>query len=105
MSSEAAFLAVLLRLMTFLLPSLRHLKEENPDIAYRFSIMGTLMLESYGSHPVVVMEAAALFESLAANQQLLPPPSRVLLYSESAILSSVPFLFPRFVHGPRSPRH
>ena len=92
MSSEPSFLAVLLRLMTLLTPSLQHLKSSDPDVASRFSTMATIILECYGTHSVVITEAMAVFEVLAEQQHLLPPPSSKIQYSENPLLSCIPFL-------------
>jgi len=90
MTTEVAFLAVLLRFMTFLLPHLGSLKSEDPDIARRFSVMAAVILESHQSHPVVCLEAMAFFEVLASHQETLPPLSRRVIYTENPVLSCVP---------------
>ena len=92
MSSEASFLAVLLRLMSFLIPSLHHLKSSDPAVAARFSTMTTIILECYGTHSAVITEAMAVFEMLASQQHLIPPPSAKIQYSENPMLSCIPFL-------------
>lgn len=88
--SEVTFLAVLLRLMTFLLPFLHHLQAEDRDIARRFSVMATLILERHCSHQVIALESMAFFEVLAMNLQLLPPPSKRVTYSENPMFSCIP---------------
>ena len=90
MTTEVAFLAVLLRFMTFLLPYLGSLNSEDPDIARRFSVMAAVILESHQSHPVVCLEAMAFFEVLASHQEKLPPLSRRVIYTENPVLSCVP---------------
>lgn len=92
MTSEISFLAVLLRLMSFLVPSLGALQADNAGVARRFSIMATVILECHGSHPVISIEAMAFFEVLAAHQQLLPPPSTHIEYAENALFSCIPFV-------------
>jgi hypothetical protein len=89
---EASFLAVMLRLMTFLTPHLWHLEEIDSSIAKRFSTMGIIIEELLGFHPVVQCEAMAFFEVLANHQALLPPHSGGIKYDEHPILSSIPFM-------------
>lgn len=67
---EASFLAVLLRLMTYLIPSLRHLESTDPSVATRFGCMAALILECFQAHPVVFMEGMAFYELMIARQQL-----------------------------------
>ena len=75
---EIAFVAVLLRLMTFLLPFLHHTKSEDDGIARRFSVFATLSLENLGTHPVIFVEALAFYEVSSTHQNLFPKPSRKL---------------------------
>ncbi|KAG7357447.1 heat repeat-containing protein [Nitzschia inconspicua] len=89
---EASFLAVMLRLMTFLTPFLIHLQDIDSSIAKRFSTMGIIILESMGFYPVVQCEAIAFFEVLASHQVLLPPHSGGIKYDEHPILCSIPFM-------------
>lgn len=88
--SEVAFLAVLLRLMTFLLPLLHHLVVEDRDIARRFSVMATIILESHGFHPVIYVESMAFVELLMTHLQLIPAPAKHVLYSENPVFSCMP---------------
>lgn len=90
MATEVAFLAILLRFMTFLLPYIGYLKAEDCDVARRFSIMAAVILESHRSHPVISLEAMAFFEVLAVHQETLPSLSRAVLYTENAVLSCIP---------------
>ena len=83
---------MLFRLMTFLVPFLNHLKSSDNSVAIRFSNMATLCLECYSSHPVVVTEGMAFFEVLAKHQDLLPPPSTRVHYTENPMLCCIPFL-------------
>lgn len=92
MTSEISFLAVLLRLMSFLVPSLGHLQSENSGVARRFSIMATVILECHGSHPIISVEAMAFFEILAAHQEFLPSPSKHIEYSDNPVFSCIPFI-------------
>lgn len=91
-AGESSFLAVLLRLMTFLVPSLYHLDDSDPGVASRFSTMATIIMDHGGSHPVVQLEAMAFFEMLSEHQALLPPHSGGLKYFEHPILCSIPSL-------------
>jgi hypothetical protein len=89
LESEASFLAVLLRMMTFVVPFLDQLGPEKTTIALRFSIMATVILELRSNHPVVVVEAMGLFEVLALK---LPPLSSCRIHEDKAVLSCIPFL-------------
>ena len=89
---EPAFISVLLRFMTFLIPSLHHLKDFDSGIARRFSTMATIITECGGDHPVVQIEVLAFFEVLANNQFLLPAHGGGLKYDEHPILSCIPSL-------------
>lgn len=84
-------MAVLLRLMTLLVPSLHHIHSENPGIASRFSCFATLITETSGSHPIVAVECMAFFEVLAGNQHLLPQPSRSMHRTDNPLFSAIPF--------------
>ena len=90
---EIAFVAVLLRLMTFLLPFLHHTKSEDDGIARRFSVFATLSLENLGTHPVIFVEALAFYEVSSTHQNLFPKPSRKLRYTENSIISCLPSIF------------
>jgi hypothetical protein len=92
MTSEISFLAVLLRLMSFLVPSLGQLQSENSGVARRFSVMATIILECHGSHPTISIEAMAFFEVLSAHQAFLPSPSKHIEYSENPVFSCIPFI-------------
>eukprot|EP00980_Cylindrotheca_fusiformis_P023610 scaffold10671_cov131-Cylindrotheca_fusiformis.AAC.8 len=89
---EPCFLAVLLRLMTFLVPSLHHLQASDRDIASRFSRMTSVIVECNGRHPAVSLEALAFYELLTKYQDLLPPHSGGLKYDENPLLNCIPFL-------------
>jgi len=89
---ESSFLSVLLRFMTFLIPSLHHLEDFDFEIARRFSTMAVIIMECRGDHPVVQFEALAFFEVLADNQDLLPVHDVGLKYDENPILSCIPSL-------------
>ena len=89
---ESSFLSVLLRFMTFLTPFLYHLEDSDSGIAKRFSTMAMVIIENFGSHSVVQLEALAFFEVLAVNQALLPPHGGGIKYDEHPILSCIPSL-------------
>ena len=89
---EPSFLSVLLRFMTFLIPFLYHLGDSDSGVAKRFSTMAVIIMECYGHHTVVQLEALAFFEVLATNQALLPAQCGGIKYDEYPILSCIPFL-------------
>jgi len=89
---ESCFLSVLLRFMTFLIPFLYHLGDSDSGVAKRFSTMAVIIMECYGHHTVVQLEALAFFEVLTANQALLPAQCGGIKYDEYPILSCIPFL-------------
>jgi hypothetical protein len=89
MTSEVAFLSVLLRLMSFLVQTVYHLQDEDPGIGERFILIARLTLELYGSHPVVFTEAMAFFEVTAGHRQLIPLPWDKVDYTESPLFASI----------------
>eukprot|EP00536_Pseudo-nitzschia_multiseries_P003440 jgi/Psemu1/252652/estExt_Genewise1Plus.C_530049 len=89
---EPSFLSVILRFMTFLTPFLHHLGSYDDRIAKRFSTMAMLIVECYGNHSVVQLEALAFFEVLADNRCLLPTHGGGIKYDEHPILSCIPYL-------------
>lgn len=91
MGAEISFLAVLLRLMTLLVPSLHQIHAERPGSASRFSCMATMIMESLGSHPVVAVECMAFFEVLSDNNNLLPGISPNMNRTDSPIYSCIPY--------------
>lgn len=92
LTSETPFLAVILRLMTFLLPYLYHLQPVDFGIAARFCRVAVLVMENCGSHPVVQTEAMAFWEVLSNHRDLLPEHAGGVKYDEHPILCSIPFL-------------
>jgi hypothetical protein len=92
LSSEASFVAVLLRLMTYMTPSISRLEGLDKDVAMRFSKMATLATECLGSHPTVKLEAMAFHEVLSQHQFLLPEHTGGVKYDEHAVLSCIPML-------------
>jgi hypothetical protein len=89
MAYEIAFLAVLIRLMTFLVPHLRHLRCDDFDTCRRFLLMTSMVLEEHGSHPAIVIEAMAFYEVVSDNLRLLPNMSAQPEYLESSAFSIV----------------
>lgn len=90
MASEVAFLSVILRSMALLVPFLYHLKTEDKDLARRFAVMATVIVESHGCHPSLFVEALAVFEVLANYKSLLAKPSRNVVYNENALFACLP---------------
>ena len=70
-AAEPAFMAVLLRFMTFLIPRLRLLQSNDCSTASRFSSMASLILENSAMHPAVLFEGFVFFEKLSAYRSLL----------------------------------
>lgn len=93
LSFEVAFVSVIVRLMTYLLPYLHHLQTEDCDAARRFSVLATIILEIYSSLPVVAVECLAFFEVLVYNLPLLSSPAQHVLFSENAMFTCIPRVF------------
>jgi len=69
---EPAFLTVLIRLMTFLIPHLRLLADNSDStIAGRFSSMVAVMISISGYHAAVVLEGVLFFDNLSSRMNLL----------------------------------
>jgi len=92
MATEAAFLSVLVRLMTLVVPYVGRLARESPGLPQRFSLIATLILESYSYHPKVYVECMAFFEVLSAHRHLLSAPSAHVHFTENPIYSCIPHL-------------
>jgi hypothetical protein len=90
LACEVTFVVALLRLMTFLLPFIHHLNEEDCNIAGRFVVQAAITLEKFGSHSAVFVEAMAFFELCGSHQQLLPPISHRVSYTENAVVACFP---------------
>jgi hypothetical protein len=90
---EIAFVAVLLRLMTFLLPFLHHVKNEDNGIARRFSVFATLALDNVGYHPFVFVEAMAFYEVSSRYRNIFPQLSQTLRYTENSVVSCLPSIY------------
>lgn len=87
-ASEAAFLAVIIRLMTLLLPFL-HKIEAGGKIAVKFSTMVGIALEIHGQHPVVFVEGMAFFEVIQGTAPSSCQLSSFVRYTEHPILSFI----------------
>jgi hypothetical protein len=96
MESEVGLLAALLRTMTLLVPYLRHMLVEHPDVGRRFSIMAAVAQECHSSHPVICVESMAFFEVMAMHPEVMPslssfvavtdyPPSTCLKFARRCI--------------------
>ena len=70
-SFEPALLAVLIKLMTYLLPRLALLHREDGSAASRFSSMVDLMVKKSKFHVSVVLESLIFFDCLSAHNKLL----------------------------------
>lgn len=93
MASEYAFLAVLLRLMSFIIPYLKILLAEDNNILPRFCVMARLILERHGDHPGVAFEGFIFYEVLMGQLRLLPSPSPHISAAESLRYSMTPIVF------------
>lgn len=89
LASEIAFLAVLVRLMTMLLPFISELQSTYRNTPKRFSLMVTLILEAHASHPTIFIEAMAFFEMMSSVKVALNF-SKHTLYTENALVSWIP---------------
>uniref|UniRef100_A0A7S1Z2J4 Uncharacterized protein n=1 Tax=Ditylum brightwellii TaxID=49249 RepID=A0A7S1Z2J4_9STRA len=91
-AAEPAFLAVLLRLMTFLLPRLHLFMATDPSIASRFSSMAATVMESCSFHPSVVFEGFVFFERLFAHRHLLSNDKLSVISTGDVATSCMPFI-------------
>eukprot|EP00934_Nitzschia_sp_Nitz4_P002708 Nitzschia sp. Nitz4//scaffold42_size132992//119267//129070//NITZ4_003422-RA/size132992-processed-gene-0.49-mRNA-1//-1//CDS//3329551787//2698//frame0 len=92
LSSEAPFVAVLLRMMTFVLPFLGHIEKADGYVASRFSRMATVAMDCAGCHPVVKAEVLAFYEVLTEHRYLLPVGGGGIKYDEHSVLCCLPML-------------
>lgn len=92
LSTEISFVAVLLRLMTFMTPKLSRLEGLEEGVALRFARMSSLAIECFGSHPTVRLEALAFHELLSQHQHLLPAHTGGVNFDEHAVLRCIPIL-------------
>ncbi|KAL3915111.1 MAG: hypothetical protein SGILL_005800, partial [Bacillariaceae sp.] len=98
---EPSFAAVVLRLMTFLVPFLYHLDEEKSEIGRRFSMMGIIIQECLGSHPVV-QAAESVYSGDAVTGRDIADVVRFLLYLESESAKKPESILLRFLLLARS---
>ena len=88
---EPSFLSVVLRLMTFIAPSLHHAVSFDSTVGKRLCMMASVILGKHGCHPAVAAEAMAFFEVMALYPELLPAPSHRIMYSDNPVLSCIPY--------------
>lgn len=91
-ASEPAFLSVLLRLMTTLVPWLKELKSLDRFFAGRFAAYASTILEFSHNHPVVLFEGSVFFERLSVHRYLLEPNSCMIVTTENLPVIALPFL-------------
>lgn len=89
---EPAFLAVLLRLMTTLLPWLRDLKDIDRWLASRFSCYASAILEFSDNHPLIIFEGAVFFERLSKYKDLVGTMSSCVAMTDNVTATAMPFL-------------
>jgi hypothetical protein len=90
--SSAAFLAVLLRLMTTLLPWLKELKHLDCWVASRFSCYVSTALEFSSNHPAVLFEGCVFFERLNAYKCLVRLNHCCVVTTNCSAITAMPFL-------------
>jgi hypothetical protein len=91
-ASSPAFNAVLLRLMTTLLPWLGDLKTLDRWVASRFSCYASTVLEYSSHHPAIFFEGSVFFERLRKHQDLLGPNSNCVVTTDNVAVTAMPFL-------------
>lgn len=91
-ASSPAFLAVLVRLMTTLLPWLNELKHLDRWIASRFSCYVSTALEFSSNHPAVLFEGCVFFERLSANKVLVRLNNCCVITTDNTAATAMPFL-------------
>jgi len=91
-AAEAGFLAVALRLMSFVTPHLWRLGKEDNAILSRFCVMARLILERRGNHPAVATEGMIFYEVFAGQENLLPRLSEKVADSDNLKFSMMPFV-------------
>lgn len=91
-TSSAAFLAVLLRLMTTLLPWLTELEHLDCWIASRFSCYVSTALEFSSNHPAVLFEGCVFFERLSAYEDLVRLDHCCVVTTNCSAITAMPFL-------------
>ena len=95
-ASSPAFLAVILRLMTTLIPWLNELKSLDCWLASstqsRFSCFASTILEYSSSHPMILFEGSVFFERLSASTDLVGPKSCCVVTTNNTAATAMPFL-------------
>ena len=87
-----AFHAVLLRLMTTLLPWLGDLKSLDRWVASRFACYASIVLEYSSDHPAILFEGSVFFERSRTYQDLLGPNSSCVVTTDNVAVTAMPFL-------------
>ena len=90
--AEPAFLAVILRLMTTLLPWLSELKDLDRWLASRFPCYALAILEFGKEHPAILFEGAVFFERLSAHMDLVDLASSCVVTTDNTASTAIPFL-------------
>jgi len=91
-AAEPAFLAVLLRFMTLLLPRLHLIESTDPCIASRFSSMASSIMENSVMHPTVFVEGFSFFERLTVYTNLLSKGRLSVSNTADPAASCMPFI-------------
>jgi len=93
MTTLPAFLAVLLRLMTTLLPWLIELKDLDCWLASRFAAYASTILEFSLNHPIILFEGSVFFESLIEHQEhLVSASTSCVVTTDNTTIIALPFL-------------
>ncbi len=91
-ASAPAFNAILLRLMSTLIPWLGNLKSQDRWIASRFSCYASIVLEYSSHHPAILFEGSGFFERLRKYQGLLGSKSSCVVTTNNVGYTAMPFL-------------
>lgn len=91
-SSLPAFLAVLIRLMTSVLPWLTELMHLDCWIASRFSCYVFTALEYSLNHPAILFEGCVFFQRLSANTRLVRLNHCCVVNTDNVAITAAPFL-------------
>ncbi|KAL9184425.1 hypothetical protein ACHAXT_002511 [Thalassiosira profunda] len=100
-ASGPAFLAVLLRLMTTLVPWLGELKTVDPWISSRFLGYVATIVEYSKIHPAILFEGSVFFERSSAHRDLLAKDTCCIITADNAATVAMP-LFLSVLQPPRS---
>lgn len=99
-ASGPAFLAVLLRLMTTLVPWLGELKTVDPWLPSRFCGFVATIVEYSKIHPAILFEGSVFFERLSAHRDLLAKDTCCIITTDNAAAAAMP-LFLSVLQPPR----